>query len=261
MHAASLDDLLSQIWRRKVPFIVVFFLVFSATYALLAVLDWLPEPIEVEESADDTTPREILPDTVAQVGSETGANNSLADSQVAEVNLAASGVAQSAVTQPVTEAGQSTVLTEVLPVEMTFTTLNRTVTVLNPTSRAIPDLDAALLDGVVRHPDSAHLGQTGTVFLLGHSSYLPTVQNRNFQAFNGIQNLNWGDTIVLRTSEQTFTYRVDRVYRARASELVVPIAGDEYRLTLATCNSFGSIDDRFIVEAIRVAVEDRTQAS
>jgi len=36
--------------------------------------------------------------------------------------------------------------------------------------------------------------------------------------------------------------------------VVVPIAGDTERLVLATCNSFGSVDDRHIVEAVLISV-------
>jgi LPXTG-site transpeptidase (sortase) family protein len=132
---------------------------------------------------------------------------------------------------------------------------DRKITVLNPTSRSIPDLDAALLSGVVRHPDSADLAQDGNVFILGHSSYLPNVMNKSFQAFNGIQELQWGDVIELTANGYVMTYEVEKVYKARAQDVTVPIAGTGPRLTLATCNSFGSTDDRYIVEAKRVSIK------
>lgn len=144
----------------------------------------------------------------------------------------------------------------VYPERMTINSLGRNLPVLNPTSRNINDLDEALLKGVVRHPDSAKLNQNGTVFILGHSSYLPNVINRNFQAFNGIQKLEWGDTISLFADGVEYVYRVDKVYEAPASEVVVPIAGPIPRLTLATCDSFGSKDDRFIVEATQIEVKE-----
>jgi LPXTG-site transpeptidase (sortase) family protein len=83
---------------------------------------------------------------------------------------------------------------------------------------------------------------------------LPVVINKNFQAFNGIQDLQWGDTIELYADGAVFEYEVERVYRARAQDVTVPIAGKEKRLTLATCNSFGSTDDRYIVEARQIQV-------
>ncbi len=137
-----------------------------------------------------------------------------------------------------------------LPLTLTIDKLDREVTVLNPESRAISDLDAALLEGVVRHPDSATFATEGTMFILGHSSYLPVVNNKNFKAFNGIQNLVWGDTIRVRSSDMEYVYEVERVYKARATDTEVKITAAGARLTLATCNSFGTSDDRYIVEAV-----------
>jgi len=94
----------------------------------------------------------------------------------------------------------------------------------------------------------------GNVFILGHSSHLPNVFNKNFQAFNDIEKLEWGDVIEVSASGQVHVYQVDKVYKANAQDTTVPISGTGHRLTLATCNSFGSVDDRFIVEAKRVEV-------
>jgi LPXTG-site transpeptidase (sortase) family protein len=80
--------------------------------------------------------------------------------------------------------------------------------------------------------------------------------NKNFQALNGIQNLAWGDTIEVRSAEKVVIYQVEKVYKAKAEEVTVPLEGTGPRLTLATCNSFGAKDDRFIVEA--KAIETRT---
>lgn len=208
-------------------FFVTFFLVFTISYLVLVAIDFVPEPVvteveteavtsESESSAIDT--EEVLPPTpVAQVDEVEG--------QI------------------------------VLPESIYIKRLDKTINIENPRSRMIADLDAALLDGAVRHPDSAHLEQDGNVFILGHSSYLPNVLNSNFQAFNGIQNLEWGDEIEITSGTKVFVYRVDKVYKARAQDLTVPIAGNEKILTLATCNSFGSIDDRYIVEASQVEIK------
>ena len=142
-----------------------------------------------------------------------------------------------------------------LPLTMTIDSLDRTLPINNPTSRIVADLDAALLTGVVRHPDSATMLEDGTVFILGHSSYLPTVNNKMYQAFNGIQKLKWGDTIRISTSDRVYIYQVDNVYKANANNLSVPIANTGARLTIATCDSFGSKSDRFIVEAVLLSSE------
>ena len=222
-------DIFDLIWAKKLSFLVVFFLVFLFTYAFLSWLDFLPEP-RVEKEPEVAT-------------------------QVAATLNAAS---LEATTTPVTTTEENR--RPVLPHTINFLSLDRKVAVANPASRAIADLDAALLYGAVRHPDSAALNQAGTVFVLGHSSYLPAVRNNSFQAFNGIQNLRFGDLIVLEGGGEEYVYRVDRVYRASAAQLVVPIAGTAQRLVLATCNSFGSSDERFMVEAELVEVKSLSLA-
>lgn len=139
-----------------------------------------------------------------------------------------------------------------LPQKISIPALNREVTIENPKTDDIATLDAALLKGVVRHPDSADFKNTGTMFLLGHSSYLPVIYNKNYQAFNGIQKLVWGDLIYLESGDEEYTYRVNRVYEAKASKAEVALQWEKPALTLVTCNSFGAKEDRFVVEAMFV---------
>lgn len=212
-------QVLNQVWLHRLAFLGTFFLVFLASYVLLVAIDFVPEPQAME--IEQVVPAAESDDFIEQ----------------SAFDLPVGGV-----TEPV------------LPTAMYIKKLDRTIPILNPDSRAVADLDAALLNGVVRHPDSAHLAQNGNVFILGHSSYLPSVLNENFQAFNGIQDLEWGDIIEVTSGGQVYTYEVDKVFKASANDLTVPIAGDERRLTLATCNSFGSTDDRFIVEAKAIDV-------
>ena len=201
---------------------IVFFLVsvgiIALTYGFFFVIDFLPEtPSEKKTS---------LPAVVEEVPASTT-------------------LVQEATTTP--EA------VDPFPVSITFDSLGKTIAVLNPESRSVAALDTALLSGVVRHPDSADFERTGTIFLLGHSSYLPNVINKNFQAFNGIQKLGWGDVIRLRSGDTEYVYHVDRTYEVKASDAEVEIESGVAKLTLATCNSFGSKDDRFVVEATLVS--------
>lgn len=198
-------------------FLGVFFAVMLVSYGFLYAIDFYPEPegeetIPVEESATST------------------------DSMAREDTAA------------LVPAGATAELPDTIHIDA----LNKSIPVLNPTSPTIAALDNALLDGVVRHPESAHFGDVGNIFILGHSSYLPNVFNKNYQAFNGIQELTWGDTIRLESADAEYTYRVERVYRAKAHELVVPTNWGSPRLTLATCNTLGAKEDRFIVEAALV---------
>lgn len=142
---------------------------------------------------------------------------------------------------------------EAYPERIVIDALDKTIPVLNPETNDVATLDTALLSGAVRHPDSANFQKTGTMFILGHSSYLPVVHNKNFQAFNGIQKLVWGDTIRLFSKDMEYIYTVDKVYEAKAADARVPLQYEEAKLVLATCNSFGTKDDRYIVEASLVA--------
>tara|TARA_B100000508_G_scaffold77059_1_gene59948 strand:+ start:3994 stop:4740 length:747 start_codon:yes stop_codon:yes gene_type:complete len=245
-----MNDIFENIWERKITFLVTFFFVFTITYLVFLALDLLPEPpIEEDQLSEEIAQEVITVETTELAEAE--------NSEVATATTVVSSPSQlpvSSATAEGTDKAEALSDASVMPVSISIEKLDKTITVLNPISRTIADLDAALLEGVVRHPDSAHLAQDGNVFILGHSSYLPNILNRNFQAFNGIQNLEWGDIIEVSSVDAVYTYRVEKVYHAKAQEVVVPIAGDEKLLTLATCNSFGSIDDRYIVEAKQTGV-------
>jgi len=197
-------------------FFGVFMIVVTLTYGFLVYIDFVPEtPSSSATSTDATTT-----DT----------------STVTEGNAATPQLGQ-----------------DPTPDKIIFDSLGgKEVNVLNPTSSSIDVLNNDLLSGVVRHPDSADLLSNGTIFLFGHSSYLPVVHNKNFQAFNGIQDLKWGDKIRLRSSDYEYVYRVDREYEAKASTAEVELIQGTPRLTLSTCDTFGSKEDRFIVEATLV---------
>lgn len=210
----SLDELYRRLMERKIAFFIVFFVTVTLTYGLLFAIDFIPEPVTVEEAAETLKNTDNKPQN-----------------------------------QPELNANEVAVVASPLPVKIIFDRLGREVNVLNPNSRAIPDLDEALLSGAVRHPDSADFQEAGNIFILAHSSYLPNVLNKNFQAFNGIEELTWGDKIRLQSNDMEYVYRVEKVYEAKAAEVFVPETPGEANLTLATCNSFGSKDDRYMVEA------------
>jgi len=225
MKVSNWREIIDVIVLRKVSFLVAFFVVFLITYAILSWLDFLPEPVSDKNNKKDY---------VSFVEDKLMVEDNVNDENTNDTQISS---------EP------EIIKEKVIPNKITFDSLKKSVVVLNPDSRKVEDLDRALLEGVVRHPDSATLEQQGTVFILGHSSYLPTVLNANFKAFNGIQDLKWGDVIRLEAGDEEYVYRVDKVFRAEATKATVPIAGENQRLVLATCNSFGSVDDRYIVEA------------
>jgi len=135
------------------------------------------------------------------------------------------------------------------PVRVVVEKIGVDVNVNNPYETDVYSLDKSLLSGVVRYPTSAVLGENGNVVIFGHSSYLPVVRNKNFKAFNGLEKLSAGEIIKVYGREYVYEYAVDRVYEADATDTQIPLIEDSKRLTLSTCNTFGNLDDRYVVEA------------
>lgn len=214
--------LMNEILPQASRFLGVFFVVMLFGYGVLYYIDFVPEtPAEASEPAA---------------------------SRESVTSAAAPAAADEAPALPAEAAGDP------YPVAIVIDRLDREVAVLNPAASNVATLDAALLKGAVRHPDSADLNDPdGNILILGHSSYLKTVFNKNYQAFNGIQNLTWGDTIRLRSNDTEYVYQVDRVYQDKASNITIPTRSDQPKLTLTTCNTFGTKEDRFVVEATLVS--------
>lgn len=128
--------------------------------------------------------------------------------------------------------------------------LNQIITTPKNTDAKV--LDEALLKSAVHYPGSGLLGEEGNVLLFGHSSYLPTVFNPAYKAFNGIQNLKTGQMLMISSGTTVYTYRVTSVRFAKATgseEYVIDLSKVGKKLTLVTCNSFKTKSDRFVVEA------------
>lgn len=143
-----------------------------------------------------------------------------------------------------------------LPTKIQIPSINLSVSVSNPTSTDVELLDNALLKGAVRYPTSSKLGEEGNVIIFGHSSYLPIVNNKNFKAFDGIQNLKSGDRITVSSDNHQYVYAVTDVRKASAaSDDSIPLSTTGHTLTLATCNSFGQKSDRFVVTATLVETD------
>lgn len=214
----KLDRIFFVTQVHKWSFLLAFFVFFTISYAFLVAIDFVPESKTINNTLGFVNNAVIL--------------DSLPDKEVS-----------------------SSVQVNEEVVSLRIPSLNRIVQTTVPASSSLTDLDTALLSGVVRHPDSAKLGEEGNVVILGHSSYLPNILNRNFQALNGIQNLEWGDTIIVESVTTRYVYMVKDVYKVKASEAIIPTTDVGQRLTLVTCNSFATADDRFIVEAELISSE------
>lgn len=139
-----------------------------------------------------------------------------------------------------------------LPVRIEIPAIGLKTTVANPKSTDIATLDTYLLSGAVRYPTSAAAGAPGNAIIFAHSSYLPIVNNKAYKAFNGIQKLEAGDRITVYGKEKVYVYEVETVSEEDAEFGAIPLSVEGSKLTLATCDSFGSKSDRFVVVATLV---------
>lgn len=135
------------------------------------------------------------------------------------------------------------------PVKIEIPAIRLAATIANPATTDAATLDAWLLKGAVRYPSSAKLGQRGNVVLFGHSSYLPVVKNPAYKTFDGIQKLQAGDTITVYSATTAYTYAVRTVEKENANQGAIALDVSGEVLTLSTCNSFATKDDRFVVTA------------
>jgi LPXTG-site transpeptidase (sortase) family protein len=136
-----------------------------------------------------------------------------------------------------------------LPEKIVIPNLKKELKVANPQSRDVAVLDKDLLTSVVRYPGSGVLGKEGNIFIFGHSTGYRTVHNQLFKAFNGIQTLDKGSVIELHGDGKVNVYQVVRVDHVDADEALVDlrVQPGERKLTLSTCDSFGSKSSRFVV--------------
>ncbi len=199
-------------WRaygRKWSFVALFFLMFFTSVATLASLDLLPNAPSAKTAAS-----------------------------VADAALASTAPAGTVSAGAVEE-----------PMKIEIKAIGLSATIANPATTDATTLDAWLLKGAVRYPTSAKLGEDGNVVLFGHSSYLPVVGNQAYKTFDGIQKLKTGDTITVSSLGTAYTYQVRSVAKESANDGLIPLSVVGKVLTLATCNSFATKSDRFVVTA------------
>lgn len=127
------------------------------------------------------------------------------------------------------------------------------VSIGHPRSQDVAVLDEALKRGAVYYPGSG-TPASGNIFVFGHSTNWAIVQNQAYKAFNNLEDTEVGDEIVLSSPQADFVYQVRTVRSAPDSEVQVRFDSATPMLTVSTCNTFGSKEDRHIVEAELVRV-------
>lgn len=139
----------------------------------------------------------------------------------------------------------------VTAVRISIDSIGLDLPLLNTQSRNLATLDKALEKGPVRYMDSAELNVPGNMLIFAHSSHLPIVHNKMYQAFNKLPELTEGDVISLYGEDgKQYLYSVTSVRKASATDAVIDLSAKQgTRLTLVTCDTLTSKASRFIVEA------------
>ena len=234
-YIVRLGRVAQRAYARKWAFLASSVLIFAGTLSILAPLGLTPETaktVEAEE-AEPKAPTIILETSplVAPAPAPKPIPQKVASVLVVNSTL---------------ETGES------FPIEIEAPSIGLRATVANPSTTDIATLDRLLLSGAVRYPTSAVLGENGNVLIFGHSSYLPVVHNQAFKTFNDIQKFKQGDRITVYSNDTAYVYDVRTVVKADADSAAIPLSTSGRTLTLATCNSFGTKSERFVVTATLV---------
>ncbi len=205
---------------KSLPFLILWLVVFAASYTLLVVADLAP--IEVKEM------------------------NAVVLTLFAKTENAAGPLTANINSKPKPTTDFST---EPQPVRLVIEKIGTDAPVENPQSRDIAVLDAALLKGVVHYPGSGSLESNTNMFLFGHSTNWTAVHNQAFKSLNRLGELQLGDEIKLFSDEKEYTYKVTAISLVDQNEALVKFEAGKRKLTLSTCDTFGKRDARFVVTA------------
>ncbi len=225
-------------YSKKWSFLVAFVLVFFATLDVCFATGFVPNPVQITPAsfiASSTTTPEVTLQTSPLI-----------------VSALVPGV--TAASAPSAPTNGSLNMNGELPTKVTIQSIGLSAPISNPATTNVDTLDQYLLSGAARYPTSATLGQNGNVVLFGHSSYLPIVNNKAYKTFDGIQNLKPGALITVYGNEgHVYTYAVQSVQKQNETTgYGIPLTTSVPTITLATCNSFATKSDRFIVIATLV---------
>ena len=138
------------------------------------------------------------------------------------------------------------------PVRIAISSIDVDLPVQNPQTTDIAALDKLLVKGPARYSPSAKLGERGNVLIFAHSSHLPVVHNKMYQAFNAIPEAKRGDTVVLTGSDGVeYLYVVTAIVKADINDgTTINLSQDgSSRLTLVTCDTLTAKSARYVLTA------------
>jgi LPXTG-site transpeptidase (sortase) family protein len=215
--------------RHEIKFILIFSAVFLMTVALLSFFGLVPSEFETDTS--DPNIIDLAKD--AAISPVTGGENN-----------------QIATSTTVSIAGDKKPVNFELPVRISIPSVGTDGVVTNPVSTDVDVLDEALTHGAVRYPGSGVPG-VGNMFIFGHSTGFKIVQNKAYKIFNEIKNAKAGAEVRVYAGKNVYIYKVTSVTEVNKDKTLVSFdTNGPARLTLSTCDSFGTKSDRFVLEAV-----------
>lgn len=136
------------------------------------------------------------------------------------------------------------------PTRLIIPSIDLDLAVQNPDTKNVDALDALLVNGPARYSGSAKLGVVGTMIVFAHSSHLPIVHNKMFQAFNRIPELTAGDSVTVESATKKYLYTVVGVTKADATDTKIDMSVSQgTRLVLVTCDTLTGKSARYVLEA------------
>lgn len=199
-----------------IVFAVWFLAIFTLTYTILYISGFVPKEIEEDN-------KQTFLDDLRESALE---NVSNAKNRVSEENILVED-----------------------PERIVIPGTSIDIIVQNPLTKDPVLLDEYLKKGVVRYPDSGHLGN-GNMLLFGHSSNWDVVKNKAYKSLNGIEKLKQGDVVYIDSEKFRYVYKVTNVKLAKADDVLVDFSRKDNIVTLSTCNTFGAKQDRYVTEAV-----------
>ncbi len=221
---------------------LIFLGVFFLLAVFLNVIDFFPEPVGSHSKVSETK-------TVAQAALIAAPAASQNVTPVSEPKAASLPAVRTQTLAAVGVANPTSASTSGLPTRLVISKIGIDTPIMHPTKTDIASLDAALLSGAALYPGSALPSTEGSVLIFGHQSYLPVVRNKAFKALNDVQKLVAGDTAVVFVGDTQYTYRVRTVTLTTVATGEIPLETAGHTLTLVTCNSLGSKEERYIIKA------------
>lgn len=226
-------------WQ-EIKFIFTFSLIFLGTVVLLSAFGLIPSEFQSETGAPsiiDVAKNAAIEPVRGMAGiTDSNTNSSSAGSQSgSQIQPGSNG---------------ATADHYDLPVRITIPSVAVDGVVKNPTSTNVDILDDSLKLGAVRYPGSGVPG-LGNMFIFGHSTGFSIVQNQAYKVFNNIKKAKEGSEVFVYAGKNIYIYKVTSVKEVNKDNTLVTFdSKGPARLTLSTCDSFGSKSDRFVVEAV-----------